>query len=207
MSLNSYNDLNAIQLDVLREIGNIGSGNAATALSSMLFKPVQIEVPKINILDFDEVTAALGGPENMMMGLLVMFQGDVQGMMMFLLETDFAHMTLNTLMGTDLKDFSEIDDMSISAMLEVSNILSASYINAIANMSGLRIDIDPPSICVDMVGSILSVPLIHFAHVSDKIIFIENQFTSEEDSAQSHVLMIPEMDSLSTILTNLGIEI
>lgn len=207
MAINSYDELNDIQMDVLREIGNIGSGNAATSLANMLAKPVQIEVPKISLLDFQEVSEALGGPETMVVGLLLFLSGDVQGMLMFLLQKDFAHMTLNTLLGSALHDFNEIDDMGISAIQEVSNIMAASYVNAISTMTNLAINISVPDICIDMVGAILSVPAIHFANISDRIIFIEDEFSSEEDNVVSHILMIPDVDSLQKIMTNLGIDL
>jgi chemotaxis protein CheC len=207
MALKSYDDLNDMQMDVLREIGNIGSGNAATALASMLSHPVNISVPTIRILDYNDVVGALGGPETMIVGILLTLQGDVQGMMMFLLQQNFAHMTLNSLLGMDLKDFSEIDEMGYSAMTEVGNIMAGSYVNAIAAMTGLVIDISVPDICIDMAGAILSVPAIHYANISDKMIFIEDEFNHDSESASSHILMIPDVDSLQKIMTNLGIEI
>ncbi len=207
MALKDYNDLNDIQLDVLREIGNIGSGNAATSLSSMLAQPVQIQVPKISILDYEDVTSALGGPESMIVGLMLSLEDDVSGMLMFLLEKEFAHMTLSTLLCQDIESFDEIDEMGISAMQEIGNIMAASYVNAISSLTGMTINISVPSVCVDMAGAILSVPAIHYANISDKIIFIENKFSNEAENAVSHVLMIPDVDSLEKIMTNLGIEI
>ena len=207
MAFQSYNDLNDIHLDVLREIGNIGSGNAATSLAGLLSKPVQIQVPKIGVLDFEQVIEELGGSETSVVGLLLTMDGDVSGMLMFLLEKDFAHMMLNTLLGTEFHDFSEIDEMGISAIQEVSNIMAGAYVGAIGGMTGLTIDISVPSICIDMVGAILSVPAIYYANISDKIIFIEDEFSSDGDSMKSHVLMIPDVDSLKKIIGNLGIEI
>ena len=199
MALKDYSELNPIQLDVLREIGNIDTGNAATSLASMLAKPVNIQVPKISILDFDTVTANLGGPENMIVGLLFALQGDVTGMMMFLLQKDFSHMVLNTLLGQSLHSFHEIDEMG--------NIMAAAYVNAIAQLTGMVIDISVPDICIDMCGAMLSVPAIHFANIGDKIIFIEDQFESDELSAVSQILLIPEVDALNQIMLRLGIEI
>ncbi len=207
MPLNSYNDLNDIQMDVLREIGNIGSGNAATSLSNMLMRPVGINVPQIKILDYNQVVTALGGPETMIVGLLLSLSGDVTGMMMFLLQQDFAHMTLNALLGQAFQDFSEVDEMGYSAMTEVANIMAASYVNAVSTLTGLNINISVPDICIDMAGAILSVPAIHYANISDKIIFIEDEFNSQEENAVSHILMIPDVESLQKIMTNLGIEI
>ena len=194
MALKDYSELNPIQLDVLREIGNIGTGNAATSLASMLAKPVNIQVPKISILDFDTVTANLGGPEN-------------TGMMMLLLQKDFSHMVLNTLLGQSLHSFHEIDEMGISALQEIGNIMAAAYVNAIAQLTGMVIDISVPDICIDMCGAMLSVPAIHFANIGDKIIFIEDQFESDELSAVSQILLIPEVDALNQIMLRLGIEI
>lgn len=207
MALKDFGELNPMQMDVLREIGNIGTGNAATSLASMLCKPVNIQVPRISILEFDAVTNNLGGPENMIVGLLFALQGDVTGMMMFLLQKDFAHMVLNTLLGQTLHSFAEIDEMGISAMQEIGNIMAAAYVGAIAQLTDMFIDISVPDICIDMAGAILSVPAIHFANIGDKIIFIEDQFESAELSAASQILLIPEVESLNQIMTKLGIEI
>lgn len=206
MALNDFSELNNLQLDVLREIGNIGTGNAATSLASMLAKPVTIQVPKINILEYNQVTEELGGPENMIVGMLLALSGDVTGMMMFLLQKDFSHMVLNALLGESLNDFSEIDEMGLSALKEIGNIMAASYVNAIAQLTNMDINISVPDICIDMAGAILSVPAIHFANVSDKIIFIEDEFNSENVNAVSHILLIPDVDSLGNIMKNLGID-
>lgn len=211
MPIHDYGDLNDMQLDVLRELGNIGSGNAATSLSGMLAHPINIDVPKINILDYNEVVRQLGGPEMMIVGLLLTLDGDVNGMMMFLLQQEFAHIVLNSLLGESYTDFGSIDDMGTSAIQEVGNIMAASYVGAISTMTGLTINISVPSLCIDMAGSILSVPAIHYANISDKVIFIEDEFssmaetTSPQDTA-SHVLMIPDVESLQKIMTNLGLE-
>lgn len=206
MALTNFTDLNEMQLDALREIGNIGSGNAASALSSMLDRPVDIAVPKIKILDYDAVTEQLGGPEQLLVGLLFSLEGDVSGMIMFLLQKEFAHMVLNTLLGTTLEENGEVDEMSESAIQEVGNIMAASYINAMAELTGLSINLSVPSLCIDMAGSILSVPAIYYANISDKIILIEDEFNRTSDAAQSHVLLIPEVESLQKIMQSLGLE-
>ncbi|MEG0762611.1 MAG: chemotaxis protein CheC, partial [Oscillospiraceae bacterium] len=153
MALKDYRELNSMQLDVLREIGNIGTGNAATSLSSMLQKAVNITVPTISILEYKQVTDLLGGPENMIVGIMFTLKGDVNGMMMFLLEKDFTHTVLNALLGQELHDFSEVDEMAMSALQEIGNIMAASYVNAIAQLTGLTIDISVPSTCIDMAGA------------------------------------------------------
>lgn len=214
MSLHNYGDLqnNAMYLDVLREIGNIGSGNAASALSSMLSRFINIQVPKINIMDYNQVAENFGGPETLMVGILLSLSGDVNGMMMFLMHKEFAHLTINALLGSELQDVSQMGEMEESAMKEVANIMAASYINAIATMTNLQINITVPDICVDMVGALLSVPAIQYANISEQMIFIENQIDTEEEReggahTGSHVLMIPDVESLNKIMASLGIEL
>lgn len=207
MAFKDLSELNDIQIDVLKEIGNIGSGNAATSLSSMLMRPINIEVPHIAILDYNSVVEALGGPESMIVSLMLFLSGEVEGMIMFLLQKDFARMTLSSLLGEEVGDFDSEDEMANSALTEVGNIMAASFVNAIGTMTGLNISISVPDICIDMCGAILSVPAIHYANISDKIIFIQDQFNSLENQATSHVLLIPDVDSLSKIMTNLGIEL
>ncbi|HCC01454.1 MAG TPA: chemotaxis protein CheC [Ruminococcaceae bacterium] len=206
MAFHDFTDLDDMHLDVLREIGNIGSGNAATALSEMLSKPINIAVPKISILDYNTVVDSLGGPENLLVSLLFTMTDDVKGMMIFLLQKDFAHMLLNTLLGCELKSFNEMGEMELSALKEVGNIMAASYVNAISTLANLRMNISVPDICIDMAGAILSVPAIHYANISDKIIFINDEFNADGQSASSQVLMIPDMESLNKIMKNLGLD-
>ncbi|MFZ2538364.1 MAG: chemotaxis protein CheC [Oscillospiraceae bacterium] len=203
---NYYNQMTDIHLDALREIGNIGSGNAATALSDMLMCKIDINVPVVKILEYNEVVEALGGPETMLLGVLLSLSGDVNGMMMFLQEKDFVHMTLNSLLQQSFSDFNEIDEMGYSAMQEVANIMASSYVNAVGIMTGLNIYTSVPSVTVDMLGALLSVPAIYYADISEKIIFIDDSFTCLGNKTSSHILMIPDTKSLYKIMRNLGLE-
>lgn len=205
MALKDYRELSHMQLDVLREIGNIGTGNAATSLSTMLQKAVNISVPTITVMDYTQVAHMLGGPENMIVGILFTLKGDINGMMMFLLEKDFTHTIVNALLGQTLTDFAEIDDMAMSALQEIGNIMAASYVNAIAQLTGLTIDISVPSLSVDMAGAILSVPAICFGNISDHIIMIQDSFNSVNENLVSHILLIPEVNSLDNLMTHLGV--
>lgn len=207
MPLKSYNDLNTDHLDALREIGNIGSGNAASALASMLDREVDIAVPEVRFLEINEVVARLGGPEKLYVGLLLSLSGDVSGMIMFLLNREFAHNMLETFTGEGFDEHGVLNEMSISAIQEVGNIMAASYVNAISSLTGLTINISVPSTSIDMVGSILTVPAIYYANISDKIMLIENQLGYDKNSDSFNpVLLIPEVESLEKIMISLGLE-
>lgn len=207
MPLHNYDELNDMHMDVLREIGNIGSGNAASSLAMMLSDQINIDVPVVRILDYEQVMEEMGGAEQMIVGLLLSMEGDVTGMMMFLLHENFAKSLLASLLGMDAPAVEEMDEMGYSAIQEVANVMAASYVSAIAEMTGFTINISPPDLCVDMLGAILSVPAIHYANISDKIIFIEDRFSGKNLNAPNHILMIPDVESLNKIMTSLGIEL
>lgn len=201
----SYDDLNAMHMDVLREIGNIGAGNAATSLAVMLNQPVDISLPKVNLVGFDDVAKAVGGAEALCYGVLVNLSGDIDGMVMFILDKQVAFRILNILMGEHFTNFDQLDEMSLSAIKEVGNILSAAYVNSIAELTGLTIQLTVPYVSIDMAGALLSVPIIKFGSIGDNVLFIEENFKSNEENVMSHMILFAEVESLNLILGKLGI--
>ncbi len=210
--INNYEELNDMHLDVLREIGNIGSGNAATSLSSMMSKVVDINIPSVRIVDFDTAISCLGGAETLTVGVLVNFHGDVSGMMMFLSNIPNAKLIINTLLGQETdQDNDEIiyDEMGNSVIQEIGNILASAYVNSISSLTGLTIDISIPYVAIDMAGSLLSVPIIEFGEVGDRVMFIDGGFAiaeNEQNNLHSNIIFFLEMDSLKTVMDRLGIE-
>ena len=200
-----YEDLNSVHIDVLREIGNIGAGNAATSLSMMLGQSINMTMPEVKLLSFDEAADAVGGAETLMYGVLLELAGDIRGTVMFLLDMNFAHLALNILMGETLETFDQMDEMSLSAICEIGNILSGSYVNSISELTGLNIELTVPAASVDMAGAMLNVPMTKFAKVGNKVMFIEEKFESSTQSVKSHMIMFAEIDSLNLILEKLGI--
>jgi len=207
MGLKSFSDMNELHIDVLKEIANIGSGNAASALSRMLGHTVDISIPDIGIRGFNEAYEALGGVEAIMVGTLLMLSGGIDGMMMFLMPIEIVCDLVNMLMGTDIKSHEEIDEMGYSVIKEVSNIMSASFVSALADMTELLIDISPPEAALDMLGSIMSVPSIYFAKMSDTLLLIQNELEIEGKKTSASVLLLPDMPSLEKLMASLGIEI
>ena len=206
MGLKSLDDINDMHIDVLKEIANIGSGNAASSLSRMLNHTVNISIPYIGIKGFDESYEILGGPEAIMVGTLLFLANDIQGMIMFLLPVEVACDLVGMLMGTEIKSYEEIDAIGFSAIDEVSNIMSASFVGAIADMSGLSIDISPPEATLDMLGSIMSVPSIYFAKVSDTLLLIQSELEIAGKKTKTNILLLPDMPSLEKLMKSLGID-
>lgn len=207
MSLNNINELNAMELDILREIGNIGQGNAASALSGILNEMINIAVPNIRILDFNEVVTFLGGPENIAIGLLVGLSDKINGMMLCIMQESFVQHMVRAVFNKDVDDIASLSEMDMSFVTEVGNILASSYVNAISSMTGLNIKLSVPQVSVDMVGAILSVPAVEFAQIGDKVLLIDDSFIIGDSEIKSNMILVPELKSLSTLFSGLGVDI
>jgi chemotaxis protein CheC len=200
----NFNDL---VLDVLKEVGNIGAGNAATALAKMINMKVDMKVPQVNVLEFAEVPEILGGPEKEVAGIFFKLEGEIEGSIMFVLDTDSAGRLIELLMPGITND--GFNEFCFSALQEIGNILAGSYIASLSSLSNLDIKISVPSLAFDMAGAILSVPAIHFGLIGDKILIIENEFIElkDNDSVNGYFILIPEVDSYDTLLKSLGVQI
>lgn len=202
--MTSYSEMDKISEDILREIGNIGTGNAITALSAMMGQSFKVDLPKIRIANYREVPEILGGAETLETGVMLEIDGELTGIFMFLLDENFAEIMLNAVLGEGERNLINLDEMSSSAVCEVGNVVCCSYINALAALMGLRIQVSVPDFCSDMAGAILSVPMIHFANFSEELLLIENRFSTEHYSFTAHVLFLPEFSSLEKMLKILG---
>ncbi|MGN1120375.1 MAG: chemotaxis protein CheC [Oscillospiraceae bacterium] len=203
--IHNYSELSPIALDCLKEIGNIGSGSAAAALSDMLGRGVDIRVPKVHVLEYEQAIDVMGGPENVITGILIRLIGDVKGMIMFLLEQSFADIVLNTFLCKDGVELVSMNEMELSALQEMGNIMAGSYLQALGQLTDLTIDMEPPSMTVDMLGAIMNVPMTEFSEVADKVLFIDVGFVIEGNTINSSIILIPEMSSLETLMKKLGV--
>ncbi len=189
--------------DVLKELGNIGAGNATTALAQMLQCKVDMSVPQVKLLEFKDVATLMGGEEQLMAGIYLGVEGDITGSIMFLLEQKSTRHLVGKLMGmpTEGDTFTE---MEISALQEVGNIITGSYLNSLSMMTNLKIYPTIPSLAMDMAAAILSVPAIEFGVIGDNILLIQTQFF-DEIQLDGYFILIPELESYVKILSSLGI--
>ena len=203
--LKNYDDLSPLAIDCLQEMGNIGSGNAASSLSAMLGKTVTMHVPKISVLDYQSVIDEMGGPEKLITAILVTFKGDIRGMMIFLLENAFAEIVVNTFMGKQNIDVIRMDEADSSAVKEMGNIMAGAYLSALAAMAEFTIQMDPPSMTVDMMGAVMNAPMVSLDEVGDKVLFIDEGFKIENTEINANIILVPEMESLDILMKKLGV--
>jgi chemotaxis protein CheC len=201
----SVENLNNKYLEILQEIGNIGAGNATTALAKMINKKVDMGIPQVRILEFKNIGDILGGAENLVVGILFNIVGDINGMMMYVLEQNSAHSLVNILMGRDIKNASDFDEMDFSALQELGNILTSSYLSSLSTLTQLEIKPQSPQIAFDMAGAILSVPAIEFGKVDDRVLFIESAVEDGLESVGGYFILVADVDSFKSILKSLGV--
>lgn len=189
--------------DVLKEIGNIGAGNATTALSQLMQCKVDMSVPQVRMLEFKEVGEMMGGEETIMAGIYLGIEGDITGSIMFLLEKQTARHLVDKLMGMEMEG-EEFSEMEFSALKEVGNIITGAYLNSLSSLTSLVIYPSIPDLTMDMAGAILSVPAIQFGEVGDKMLLIQSQFFDEK-VLDGYFILVPDLESYGKILSALGL--
>ncbi len=200
----SLDQVNDMYIDVLREIGNIGAGNATTAIAQMLGSRLNMEVPKVELMEASELGGAICDEEETIVGIFLEVLDDIDGSMMFLMKMDSAHIIVNKLMMRDPEYNEPFDEMDLSALKEIGNIIASSYLTALASLTNLKIQPSVPYIAVDMAAAILSVPAIQFGQYGDNALFIQTEFGDDKEM-QGYFILMPEQDSYGKILKALGI--
>ena len=196
---------------MLKEVGNIGAAHAATSMSQLLDRKIEMYVPNVELVSFDGMFDLAGGAEKVVAGIFLRFEGDLSGSMFFVLPLDSANHFIKRLIGDETFDFTSrtIPEIGISAMQELGNILSGSYLSALSDFTGLKIYPTVPSLSVDMVGAIVSFGLIEVSHHSDEVIVIDTQITEEDVEGMSningHFFLLPDPSSYLTIFRSLGV--
>lgn len=198
--------LTTIQLDALKEVGNVGAGNAATALSQIINRKIDMTVPKVAILPLGDVPDVVGGPDVMVAGVYLRVFGPAPSSILFLLPRDSAFALVDMLMGRERGLTSNLDSMDESALLEIGNILAGAYLNALSFFTKFTLLPSIPALAMDMAGAILSVILIQLGQMGDHALVIETEFSTESDGVKGHFFLIPDPGSLGTILSAIGVK-
>ena len=193
-------------MDILKEIGSIGGGNAATALSSMLSAKVNMSLPKVEILDFNEALSNVGDPEEVVAAILVEMSGELSGIMLFILTKQFSDEILFRMLGKTEANFFELEEIDSSVLMEIGNIVISSYITAMASLVNMSVELSVPQLAVNMLGGIMSVPIAMMGQHSDRIMMITGEFKIDGKALNSNMLLLPDVESLNVLMRKLGVE-
>ena len=203
--IKTFDELSSLEIDTLREIGSIGTGNAATALSTLLKREVRITLPEVRIMGYNEAIEWIGGPEAVTAGVLVRMSGQMNGIMLSVQQLEFVNLVLESMVGTKISGYEELDDMGRSALVEVGNITISTFINALSGLSDISLELTVPAFAVDMQGAILAVPMAEYGGMSDYVMNIAGNFTCDGRKVPCHLLLSPDLRSLNFLLKKLGV--
>lgn len=198
-------DLKDFHLDVLREIGNIGAGHAATALSALLKQEIHMEVPSVRVASFDEIADIVGGAEQVVIGVFLRMEGEIPGNIFLLLSVQSAKRLLETIMGAD-ENTDMFSEMEISAISEIGNILASSYISSMSDFMKKEMYVSVPAVTIDMAGAILTVGLIPMGEISDLALVVETELLQGEREIQGYLFLMPDPGTIEAMFRALGVD-
>lgn len=203
--MNDVDNVKDMYVDVIRELGNIGAGNAATALSALINKRIALNVTEVKIVPFNNLENAIGNTDMPVVGIYLLFEGDINGTIIFILDDESAKNIRSFFEGlTGAKPAGEITELDISMLKEIGNILAGAYLKALNDMTGLSAMQSIPLYAYDMIGAILSVPLIEFGQEGDNAMIIDTEFIDGAKTIKGHFFILPEGDAFKIIFKALG---
>jgi chemotaxis protein CheC len=205
--MDAFKRLREFQMDVLKEVGNIGAGHAATALSTLLNKPVDMQVPCVRMIPFEEISESVGGAEQVVLAIFLRVEGDAPGNMFFIVSMESVKKLLKDLVGLErVSEEGEFSELELSALNEIGNILAGSYLTSLADFTQLHLTPTVPSLAIDMAGAILSFGLLQFGQMGDQALLIDTKFLEGNNEVQGHFFLIPDPESFGKIFTALGVD-
>lgn len=205
MEIKNYDELTSLEIDTLREIGSIGTGNAASALSSMLDRSIRITLPEVRIMGYNEAIEWIGGPEEITAGVLVGISGQINGIMLAVQDLDFINLVLSSTLSEEIQDYSELGELERSALVEIGNIMISTFINALSGLADVSLELTVPSLTVDMQGAILVVPMAAYGMQTDYLMTIGGNFICDGQEVPCRLLLSPDIRSLNFLLRKLGV--
>ncbi len=203
MSTRELGPLKPLEMDALKEVGNIGAGHAATALSQMLGVTVRITVPEASIIRVQDIPRPLGGPEAVVAATYFRIFGQAPGRMLIFTTREVLPEVLLLLLGKRPRPDMPLLPEEESAIREMGNILCSAYLNALADLMGMQLLPSVPALAYDMVGSVLATVLAESAESQDKALLIETRFVEATRPITMYLFLIPESGALEPMLKSL----
>ena len=202
----TFKTLTEEHLDALREISNVGMGNAATALSQMVSDTVELHVPSVTLVDIIDVPDLVGGAERVVVGVTMQIHGDACGNILLVFPEQSARRLVNKLLGRDGSE-TRFDEMAESALKEVGNILASSYLGAMGSLIHLTLMPSVPAFAHDMAGAIIDYLLIELSEVGDQALMLETEFHSRQQGdavIAGHFFLLPDPAALGVLTDAIG---
>ena len=203
-----FNGIREEHLDILREVGNIGAGHSASALALLLNRKIEMEVPFVKLMSFDELVNLFGGADLPVASIFLRMEGDFPGSMFVIMPFSEAEQLIRELVGNPEFEMDSMtpNDIGASALHELGNIMAGSYLTALADLTNRQMYPSVPELTLDMFGAVISEGLIELSQVGDQVIVIDNSIFDEEHNrkVKAHLFLLPDYDSFEKLFHALG---
>lgn len=206
----TVHNVSPLQMDILKEIGNIGSGNAVTSFSMLVDKRLDMQIAEVKIEKGPDILSILGSEENYVSSTIVEVFGEIEAMLILSLEKTSTLKLINLvnqlscINKPERKDVSDLDDVDFSILGEFGNILAGSYLKSLNILTNLSINQSPPQTAIDMAGAILSYPAAQFTTSNNEMIFVKSSFNDDSGLLQGTYVLILSEESLDKVLGSVG---
>lgn len=200
-----FENLSELQLDALREVGGIGAGHAATALSQLVDRPISLEVPRIELIDIVDVPNALGGAERLVGAVYARLLGDLSGGILFVAERNAVLALVDLLHGDDVGSTRSIGHEEEALFRHAASILIASYLAAVARLAGIDILPSGASMAFDMAGALIQALVTEIGGAAEQALMVRTSFLDETCTVEAGLFFIPQPSSLEVLLGRLGV--
>lgn len=198
-------NLTEFQLDALREVGGIGAGHAATALSQLVDRPIALEVPLLEVVALHDIPHVLGGPERLVGAVFARLLGDISGGILFVAEKEGALSLIDLLHGREVGSTKSFGHDEEALLRHCASILISAYLAAIARMADLDVLPSSASIALDMAGALLEAVISEVGMVADHAVLVRTSFMDEDNKVEAALFFVPTPESLEIILGRLGV--
>lgn len=188
------------QNDILKEIGNICAGNAATSLSQLLNKKISMNVPEVLFLPVEKVPEVVGGADKLVVGLLLRVLGDMPSTILIMFSQKDALVLTSLLTGKSASEINVITDLERSALKEIGIVIAGSYLGVLSGFVGMGLVPMVPELIIDMAGAIVDYILIGLSCKSEFALLINSEFKELSASVTGHFFLIPDPVALDLIL-------
>ena len=204
-------DFSKLELDAIKEVGNIGTGNAATALSGLLSQKIRMEVPQTEIVSIYEIGEHYGDPTEIVGAVFVRSLGGFRCSLIFMQKEEDADLMVEMLLKQQFGTYIPVDeipeDMKDSALSEVGNIVLSSFLNAINVLIGTQHQISVPGVAHDMLSAVLDVVASIYGQMGETALLVNTELSVEGRAEISgHIILIPDPDALEKLLEKLKVK-
>lgn len=194
-----------LRMDALREISNIGLGHAVTSLAEMTNRKMHMTVPRSEFLPFESIVELVGGYEEQVACVSLKLSGEIPGVIMFIFNRESTFFLVDMLLMQKPGTTDNLDEMGQSAVMEVGNILTGSFVNAIAEMTRLNVATSVPIFAFDMLGAVLSSLMVAEGKIDDQVLVIENRLFQDTMAVKGHFFLMAEPEAIERLLLTLGL--